>query len=265
MTNAAPIQVVTYNILANSYLNLEWYRHCDREALNWEKRKALLCQQVKNFDAQIICLQEVEQDAFDQLEQELASRGYQGIYAKKGNDKPDGCATFIKTAAVQLKKSAVIYYQDKAKGTLHSGHLALVVYLEVAGGSIGIINTHLKWDRKDRAKARHIGYQQLQELLAKVEADRATSAWVICGDFNAQPDSAIIKEIRQRGWHDAYYGQEQNSCNPNGKAKRLDYIFHSHNLTALPTKLKRIFNRTPLPSLTEPSDHLALAATLARQ
>jgi endonuclease/exonuclease/phosphatase family metal-dependent hydrolase len=147
---------------------------------------------------------------------------------------------------------------------LDSGHLALVVYLEVGYGSIGIINTHLKWDRKDRAKARHIGYQQLQELLAHIEAERATSAWELCGDFNVQADSAIIKEIGQRGWRAAYAGKEQHTCNPNGKAKRRDYIFHSHNLTATPAKLKRIFNHTPLPSPTEPSDQLALMATIAR-
>ncbi len=265
MLPTAALQVVTYNILATSYINAEWYRHCEPAALNWEKRKVLLRERVSKLGAQIICLPAVEPDAFELLERELAGQGYQGIYARKGNDKPDGCATFIQTATIQFKKSTVIYYQDKAKGTLHSGHLALVVYLELAGASIGIINTHLKWDRKDRAKARPMGYQQLQELLAHVEAARTTSAWVICGDFNAQPDSALIKEMGQRGWHDAYYGQEPPSGNPNSQAKRLDDIFHSHNLTAVPTKLKRIFNRTPLPSLTEPSDPLALAATLARR
>jgi len=265
MSQAAQIQLVTYNILANSYINVEWYRHCEPAALNWEKRKILLSERVKSFEADIICLQEVEQDAFELLEQELVGRGYQGIYAKKGNDKPDGCATFIEKAQVQLKKSAVLYYQDKAKGRLHSGHLALVAYIELAGAMIGVINTHLKWDRKDRAKEKHLGYRQLQELLAHVEADRAPSAWVICGDFNAQPDSTLIKELGPRGWQDAYDGKAQPTCNPNSKTKRLDYIFHSRQLQAAPTKLKRIFNHTPLPSKAEPSDHLALFVALARK
>lgn len=256
-------QLASYNILADSYINPVWYPSSTIEMLRWEQRKVLLGKKVAEFAVDIICLQEVEEAAFQLLMEILSKQNYQGVYRQKGTGKPDGCAAFYKHGSLQFQDCQTIYYQDRAKGERDSGHLAQVLSFSSEIGRIGIANTHLKWDRRDRAKERHIGYQQVQELLAFIKQDTITAAWVICGDLNAQPDSPIITELLDQGFKDAYQRRGQATCNPNRKAKRLDYIFHTDNLTTTPGKLLRIGNFTALPSETEPSDHLPIMASFS--
>jgi mRNA deadenylase 3'-5' endonuclease subunit Ccr4 len=57
-------RIISYNILADSYINPQWYPHIAPELLKWEKRKGTLQQKIEGFEADILCLQEVEEEAF---------------------------------------------------------------------------------------------------------------------------------------------------------------------------------------------------------
>lgn len=255
------LEVVSYNILAQSYIKPQWYTRSQPETLTWEHRTNLLNKKLANLKADIMCLQEVEADIFESLEESLKKKSFSGIYYKKVNNKPDGCATFFRNDKLSLKNHHVLYYSDLAKGNINSGHLALILDFEIDGGVLSIANTHLKWDNKP--KAQHLGYKQMSELLnTSIKKDNDADAWVICGDFNAQPHSFVIKELRKHDLKDAYANQEQATCNPNGKAKRIDYIFHTSNLASRAVQLPIIDDTTPLPSEVEPSDHLAIMASL---
>ena len=254
-------QLVSYNVLANSYVNPQWYSHINPAILPWEKRKVALTSKLENFGADIICLQEVEEDAYAHFAQNLSRQGYAGCYAKKEQGKPDGCATFFKPEKLPCKNSEAIYYHDGAGG-LNSGHLALIASFELATGTVNIVNTHLKWDRPEKRREEHLGYRQVKELLTSyVKADHPTEAWIICGDLNAAPDSSVIQELLAQSFTDVYQSNEQCTCNPHRKAKRIDYIFHSGSLQSQPGRLLEIEDLTPLPSATEPSDHIAVIAT----
>lgn len=264
---AQSFRLVSYNILANSYVKPEWYTHIDSKFLKWDTRRLALVEKIESFDADVICLQEVEEDAYLLLEQSLKAKNYVGVYAKKEHGKPDGCAAFSRSgAALQLVSSEAIYYSDGLLGAPNSGHLALVSSFECDFGVIRIAGTHLRWDREDLSSpaTEHTGYRQIRELIAgHVKTDPAPYAWIVCGDLNAQPDSRVVKELTANGFQDAYKGFEQYTCNPNRTAKRIDYIFHTTGLKAAPARLKDIDDLTPLPSTDEPSDHLAVMATLA--
>lgn len=255
------LRLASWNILANCYVREEWYRRCDPEALKWSQRRELLLRKLTELDADILCLQEVELEAFDFLEERLRKLGYRGLHGKKGQGKPDGCATFFKENGPALKSSQVFHYDDREKGGRSSGHLALISSFDVGAGTLRVANTHLKWD--DRPREQHIGYRQAAELRrAQVEPDTG-AAWVICGDLNAQPGSFVVEELLLAGLGDAYGGKEQPTCNPNGKAKRIDYILHSARIGSMTSELTPIDDDTPLPSEVEPSDHLAILATLS--
>ncbi len=255
------LKVVSYNILANSYIKLEWYTRSSPEALKWENRRNLLAKKITKINADIICLQEVEADAFEILEDSLQKKSYSGVYYKKGYGKPDGCATFFRRDKLKLKNEHAVYYNDKAKGKINSGHLALILDFELDIGILKVVNTHLKWDSKN--KEEHLGYKQLSELIdSYIKKDNYSYGWVICGDFNAQPNSFVIKELLKNNFKDAYANKEQPTCNPNGRTKRIDFIFHSTQIASSPVKLPDIDDTTPLPSEVEPSDHLAIMASL---
>jgi endonuclease/exonuclease/phosphatase family metal-dependent hydrolase len=86
----------------------------------------------------------------------------------------------------------------------------------------------------------------------------------VCGDFNAQPGDPLVRAFAEAGLLDAYEGRHQPTCNANGKAKAIDFLFHSRALRAQPDRLPELDDRTPMPSETEPSDHLPIAARLLR-
>lgn len=46
------------------------------------------------------------------------------------------------------------------------------------------------------------------------------------------------------------------------KAKRIDFIFHFNKIASKPVNLPQIDDTSPLPSKVDPSDHLAITATL---
>ena len=256
-------RLASYNILADSYIKPQWYPHVDPEVLRWDKRKFALAERVARLDADIACLQEVEADAYVLLELSLSAKGYAGIYAKKACGRPDGCAVFFRQPGpLRFAGSETIYYRDGLQDERDSGHLALVASFESDWGLIRVVSTHLRWDREDKPPEEHVGYRQIRELLnTHFKPDQTAYAWIVCGDLNVEPDSAVVNELIGSSFIDAYKGHEQATCNPNRRAKRIDYIFHTTGLYAEPAKLMDIDDLTPLPSADEPSDHLALVAT----
>ena len=257
---ARPFQIASYNILANSYVNPQWYPFTDPEILKWEERKAALNRKIESFGADIICLQEVESDAYALFEYTLRKEGYSGIYAPKANNRPDGCATFFRQGNLRFEGSNTIYFNDTEEAA-NSGHVALILSFASGLGTLRVTNTHLKWDNETKPKEEHAGYRQIKELVDNhIKPDSLAHAWIVCGDFNAQLGSPVIEKLLVNGFEDAYRGNEQNTCNSNRRAKRIDYIFHTGNLRSQPAKLRVIDNLTPLPSEVEPSDHLAIMA-----
>ena len=250
--------IASYNILANAYMRPQWYAHCCAEALAASPRVRRLTKKLVAFNADIFCLQEVEPEVFRSLEAALTPQGFVGLYAQKRRNKPDGCATFYKNKRFMLKAQAVHYFEDGGSGGEHSGHLALQVDLASDEKWVRVINTHLKWDNHNRSN--HLGHQQIGEIMAKQSAIEArTHSCIICGDFNAPPNHFVLDALTQHHFIDAYAHQPQATCNPNQSAKRIDYVFHTPDMQAFPVAIADIADNTPLPSLTEPSDHLLIA------
>jgi endonuclease/exonuclease/phosphatase family metal-dependent hydrolase len=141
----------------------------------------------------------------------------------------------------------------------------LIISFECAWGVIRVANTHLRWGQEAKSPEEHIGYRQISELIdERFKPDQAAYAWIVCGDLNAQSGDPVVRELVSNGFADAYKGREQATCNPNRRAKRIDYIFHTPALRAEPARLMEIDDLTPLPSADEPSDHLAIMATFRK-
>jgi mRNA deadenylase 3'-5' endonuclease subunit Ccr4 len=267
---ALSFSIASYNILADSYVRPNWYLNIDPEILRWDRRKFALAEKITRLDADIVCLQEVEAEGYALIEGSLAGKGYSGVYARKGSGKPDGCAMFFRQAGLRFAGADTLYYHDGRPDFPDSGHLALIVSFERQGSVIRVANTHLEWGQDNKPPEEHVGYKQIRELIdERFKPDQTAyatkSTWVLCGDLNAESDDPVVKELLGNGFVDAYAGREQATCNPNGRANRIDYIFYTperaSNLIAEPAKLMEIDDLTTLPSADEPSDHLAIMAT----
>jgi nocturnin len=247
-------RVATYNALATAYIRPRFYQHCEAAVLDPAWRVPALARHVAALDVDLIGLQEVDAAIYAALEATLTPLGYAGHYARKAGRKPDGCATFYRRKVFALRKAERFAYTDG------SGHIALLVSLEHDGAFVGLGNTHLKWSPPGEAH----DLIEVEELLGALRA-RSEVAWIVCGDFNAKPDSAVIAACAAAGYRASHAAiQPGYTCNPNGAAKTIDYLCHTAALRSLPRPLPPIGDLTPLPSREQPSDHLAVVADFTR-
>ena len=252
------IKVASYNILAHSYAKPERYPHISSDKLTWDNRKKATADRIVNLQADIVCLQEVEWEAYQSLEKILAVKGYRGLFAPKSFGKPDGCAIFFSGAAISYVGSKAIWYNDGTKWESPTGHLALILYFEVDGIIWGVATTHIKPNFTDCPPEEHVGYRQVKELIKEhMSHNMRAKHWILCGDFNTDDDSIVVQTVQSLGFIDSYEGSKQ----PTYKDLRIDYIFHSASLKAEPMPLDPI--KGPLPNQTEPSDHIPILTELS--
>lgn len=96
-------RVLTYNILAEIYATRQMYPYCPVWALSWSFRRELLHRELQTYNADIICMQEVQGDHYKKFFVPMMTElGYEGWYLKKTREsmglegKVDGCAFFYK-------------------------------------------------------------------------------------------------------------------------------------------------------------------------
>jgi mRNA deadenylase 3'-5' endonuclease subunit Ccr4 len=258
-----PLLVASYNVLADSYINPAWYPGVAPALLARGARTPAIVRRIAELDSDVVCLQEVEPGVAAALSSWLEPLGYFGHYAPKGGVKPDGCATFVRTRSAAVRTVQTLAYRDGGGRRPASGHIALVLVLEWEALALAVANTHLKWDPPGTPPADRWGLRQITQLLeAREDLAPGCAAWIICGDFNAGPDSDVLRVLEEAGFASDYRDREHRAtCVANGKAKMIDFLCYSGPLTAQPIDLAAIDDRTALPSEHEPSDHLPVMAS----
>mmetsp|Transcript_8378 Transcript_8378/g.24020 ORF Transcript_8378/g.24020 Transcript_8378/m.24020 type:complete len:578 (-) Transcript_8378:263-1996(-) len=223
--------LLTYNILADLYATPEAHGHCPSWALAWSYRKQNLLRELLSYKADILCLQEVQSDHYqDFLAPELQRAGYTPIYKKKTTEvftknsyAIDGCATFFRRdkfslvkkyevefnkAAQSLSETLQVHNQKKAAlGRLLKDNVALIAVLEAIdsappgappGGRqlICVANTHIHAN----PELSDVKLWQVHTLLKGLEkiAASADIPMLVAGDFNSIPGSAAHQLLVNR-------------------------------------------------------------------
>jgi CCR4-NOT transcription complex subunit 6 len=119
--SAAPrdkFTVASYNILCDMSATQTQYGYTPSAALNWEHRKDLILAEIRQRNADIVCLQEVDQENYnDFFRAELAHDDYRGVYWPRSRAKTmgereakfvDGCATFYKNSKYVTSNSVLV-------------------------------------------------------------------------------------------------------------------------------------------------------------
>ena len=125
--NTCIFTTMCYNVLCDKYATRQYYGYCPAWALTWDYRKKLILDDIKNFNADVITLQELETEQFYQFFlPELRQYDYDGIFSPKSraktmseNDKKhvDGCAIFFKTSRFSIVKDYLIEFNQIAMAT----------------------------------------------------------------------------------------------------------------------------------------------------
>jgi CCR4-NOT transcription complex subunit 6 len=102
-------RIATYNILAEIYATQTMYPYCDHWTLNWNYRKVNLLREMREVAADVLFLQEVQADHYEQdILPELSEEGYDGLYKHKTREsmgasgKVDGCAILWRRGKFRL-------------------------------------------------------------------------------------------------------------------------------------------------------------------
>jgi mRNA deadenylase 3'-5' endonuclease subunit Ccr4 len=257
----------SYNVLASAYIERAWYPRTPALLLDPSWRIPALVQHVVKLRADLICLQEVEPLSFAALRATLAGNGYGGRFSPKQGGRPEGVAIFYRENKFVFIDARVLAFTDGAGVKADSGYIALIARLASSAGVLGIMNTHLSWDRPDTAPAAQIGRRQAEQLIAEYCYGAAgAKGWVIAGDFNTTPESEIIAAFERTGLQYAHRGMtDVFTCNVGAKGRMIDYLFYSSGLAAQPIPPTKIDSKTVLPSVEEPSDHVAIMAQFTWQ
>ncbi|XP_038693125.1 carbon catabolite repressor protein 4 homolog 1-like [Tripterygium wilfordii] len=223
ISSSGTFTVLSYNILSDAYAISEAYSYCPSWAFSWPYRRQNLLREIVGYRADIICLQEVQSDHFDEFfSPELEKHGYQALYKRKTNEvytgNPhtiDGCATFFRgerfthvkkyevefnKAAQSLTEALVPSSQKKtALNRLVKDNVALIVVLEAKFSNQGpdnpgkrqllcVANTHVNVHHE----LKDVKLWQVHTLLKGLEkiAASADIPMLVCGDFNSVPGSA---------------------------------------------------------------------------
>ncbi|XP_075785569.1 CCR4-NOT transcription complex subunit 6-like isoform X2 [Pelodiscus sinensis] len=179
---AASFTVMCYNVLCDKYATRQLYGYCPSWALNWEYRKKGIMEEIVNWDADIISLQEVETEQYFTLFLlALKERGYDGFFSPKSRAKimseqerkhVDGCAIFFKTEKFTLVQKHTVEFNQVAMANsegseamlnrvMTKDNIGVAVVLEVHKELFGaglkslhavdkqlliVANAHMHWD-----------------------------------------------------------------------------------------------------------------------
>ncbi|KAG5846585.1 hypothetical protein ANANG_G00116550 [Anguilla anguilla] len=180
--------VMSYNILSQQLLqeNAYLYKHCPSSVLDWSHRFPNILKELELHNADILCLQEVQEDHYQkQLKPSLESLGYHCEYKRRTGWKSDGCAVSFKRDRFSLVSGHPVEYFRRDVPTLDRDNVLCVA------------NTHLLY----KPRRGDIKLAQLAVLLAEITrvsrlADGGACPVVLCGDFNSVPGSPLYSFIR---------------------------------------------------------------------
>lgn len=201
-------QVVCYNILCDKYATANQYGYAASWALNWEYRRDLILQQLITAKADIICLQEVDADSFDEYFMDrLKDEEYAGVHQPKSRAKTmseterrkvDGCATFYNTTKYTMLDKHILDFSSSAiqredfkrtadifNRVMPKDNIAIITFLlnKQTGSRLIVANVHITWD----PQFKDVKLVQVAMLLEEIH--RLASKWQDFG--NRELESGI--------------------------------------------------------------------------
>lgn len=249
------LSVVQYNVLAEALSNPVMcpdagFSSMPPEHMSWAHRGRLVIQKIKDANADLVCLQEVDH-YYDSVEPALREVGYLGIYredewspcrGKSDGTLKDGVAIFYKRDTLELvgvhapctpreEKAPVEFGKDAGK-TLMARFRVFGSDPEVTSGSrhathvsateqVIVCTSHFSSAKTTAGASRRV--TQAATLMKELEAFRKFScddgddaappvAIIFAGDLNATPDEVAIDGIKKMfvSTYETFLGHEPN-------------------------------------------------------
>ncbi|CAN6478832.1 unnamed protein product [Victoria cruziana] len=214
--------VVSHNILGddNAFKHRDLYPSTPSSLLKWNRRLRLICEELRLWQPDIVCLQEV--DRFQDLMDSLNSGGYVGSYKRRTGEAVDGCAVLWKENVFNVLDEESIEFRGF---DLRDNVAQLFVFemKKVKSRRLVVGNIHVLFNpnRGD------IKLGQIRMLLQK--AHTLSQKWgglpvVLAGDFNSTPQSAIYEFLALSKINITAYDRRSLSGQIVGRPVRRPYV-----------------------------------------
>ena len=232
--NHISFTVMSYNILADELMrrHSNLYSQPDN-LLEWNERWQRILKEIQEYDPDILCCQEVQNDHFQsQISPALSALNFNGFYKQRTGGKNDGCAIFYKRDKFMLEDVADVEYHQPYVKSLNRDNIALFAKFRplqlsdthqshtqqnlkdnnqsVAGNSIYdsliVATTHLLYNPKREdvrlaqmavlfAELDRFAFKSVNDLELNPPKTRQEYFYpiILTGDFNLSPDTFISK------------------------------------------------------------------------
>nr|XP_003217760.3 PREDICTED: LOW QUALITY PROTEIN: 2',5'-phosphodiesterase 12 [Anolis carolinensis] len=316
----ASLRAVSYNVLADAYAQSELsrtvlYPYCAPYALEMDYRQSLLQKELLGYNADLLCLQEVDRAAFaDGMGPALDAAGLEGLFRLKERQH-EGLATFFRRDKLRLlTRHDVALHRALLDDPAHSPlrhaldacpalrdkvlqrssvlQVSVLQTINDPSRQICVANTHLYWHPKG-GNIRLIQIAIALSHLRHVTHDLYPGTPLLfCGDFNSTPSTGtygfVINGSIAEDHEDWRSDGEEPHCSMSlthpfrlksacgepaytnyvgGFHGCLDYIFidadalEVEQVIPLPSH-EEVTTHQALPSVSHPSDHIALVCDL---
>lgn len=258
---AESFTALSYNILNKEFACEEIYDYTSKEDLSWKVRKDRIIRRLTGLNPDIICLQEVNRETFEEFKQVLPEyEGALGIKEANSLRVTDGVCTFCKKSKFKNISQSCVFCEGSSK----CGKLAIrpAIFTELTlknDDKVTVVNTKLRYSRV--VNTNDGVWNHLHFLLGKIPREKV----LFMGDFNRTPDHFLIKDILNVGLQDVLASENRATCfgKTCKKTKRVDYIFASKDLITSPLSCSLLTDDQPIPSQEEPSDHIPILCHVA--
>uniref|UniRef100_UPI0006EBC0DC RNA repair domain-containing protein n=1 Tax=Streptomyces torulosus TaxID=68276 RepID=UPI0006EBC0DC len=251
-TAAGTVRVLTWNTL--------WDRY-DADRIDSARRRPSLLRALRDADADVIALQEVEAELLTMLLREPWLRTGWTLGTDPGGRDVDECGLLL-LSRLPVRESA-----HHALGP-HKGVTAVVV--ETAAGPLAVAATHLSSDHSaDGAGRRTAELARIAEGLAGLDAEL-----VLLGDFNDGGDTPQVTLGMRDAWNEAHGPGDTTptfdpGANPlaaisslSGRASRLDRVLLRSAGDGLRVRRAELYGDRPTAEGLHVSDHYAVRVDL---
>ncbi|XP_020280505.1 protein angel isoform X2 [Pseudomyrmex gracilis] len=201
------LKLLSFNILAQNLLETYHflYKRHNKQALDWNIRKSLIIEEILDAEANIICLQEVQQDHLMDIVDPFRRIGYDYIYKKRTNEKNDGLLLLYRSDEFLLLDHAKVELYQSGIELLSRDNVGIIAKLALRSNpdtQIVVATTHLLYN----PKRNDVRLAQIQLLLAEIERIAFVENTItgpkylpilLSGDFNLEPYTGVYKFLTE--------------------------------------------------------------------
>jgi len=246
---------------------------------DWRARRQAIVAVLREVEADVVCLQEVVE----------TERGNQAAWLAAELGDWSLAYAGAKVGDIRVGNAVLSRWPVDATANVELPHVpddleVQRVVVHARTGGVDVFSTHLAWQLHDAA----LRERQVQELVRFVESradPEAALGPVVAGDFNAEPDSTVVRYLCglatldgastyfQDAWRlagDGGPGLTWSNRNPHAGLdqepdRRIDYVFsrfHGRSGAGRPVEC-RVVADAPVDGVW-PTDHFGVLAVLAR-